>query len=133
MRIIDSIRIRPINLTLIICVSILYFINNTVLKLCTTGHLQLFFICHFNDLICPLFFLSYSNLLLITIQRELTKIKGIVLLCLIAGLIWEYFTPLIKPSSVSDIVDIICYLVGASLYWFLLTLNNFYYAKRRPK
>ena len=112
-----SIKKRPINVILLFCVSGLYFINNHYFKNYSSGNIQLFFICYFNDLLCPLFFFSYSNLLLLTIDKELCKIKSICIVGICVSLIWEFFAPLIKPSSTTDLIDIICYMIGSITYW----------------
>lgn len=117
-----SVKLKPINLILIIGVLILYFLNNFVFKKYTSGLIQHFFICYFNDLICPLLFFSYSNILLISINMELKKLKWIMLMGLCSGLIWELFAPLIKSSSVTDIVDLIAYLFGTFLYWCIIKI-----------
>ena len=121
-KIIGSIKKKPINLVLMIIVLFLYFLNNTYLKVHTVGFVQKFLICHFNDLICPLFFVAYSNLLLISVNRELKKLKWIMIFGFCSGLIWEFVAPLIKPSSVTDILDLLFYTLGTFLYWCIYKL-----------
>jgi len=123
-KILLSIREKPINLILIIIVSILYVFNNVYLKKHTMGIIQKFFICHFNDFICPLLFISYSNLLLITVDKELKKLRWILLFGLCSGLIWEFFAPVIKPSSITDVVDLVFYIMGTFLYWCIISLTT---------
>ena len=79
-------------------------------------------ICYLNDLICPLFFVSYSNLLLITINKEIKKLKWLIIFGFCSGLVWEFVAPIIKPHAVKDIVDIIFYLLGTFLYWCIIKL-----------
>lgn len=118
----QSIRQKPVNLVLILVVLGLYFLNNLVLKVHTRGRLQYFMICHFNDLICPLFFFGYCNLLLITADKEIKKLHWIMLAGLCSGLVWEFFAPVLKPSTVTDWMDIVCYLLGTFLYWCILKI-----------
>lgn len=47
-----------------------------------------------------------------------------------AGLIWEFGAPILKKTSVSDIWDLVCYMVGGVLYWVILTLWNLSNEKR---
>lgn len=121
-KILISVKSNPINLILMVIVFILYFFNNIILKKYTNGLIQYFFICYFNDLICPLLFFSYSNILLISVNKELKSLKWIMLMGLCSGLIWELFAPIIKSSSVTDIVDLIAYLFGTFLYWCIIKL-----------
>ena len=119
----ESIRKKPVNLILMLVVLCLYFLNNLLLKSHATGWLQYFMICHFNDLICPLFFFGYCNLLLITADKEIKKLPWILLLGLCSGLVWEFLAPVFKPSAVTDLVDLLCYLLGTFLYWCILKLT----------
>ena len=124
-KILLSIKLKPVNLILIISVLILYLSNNVYLKNHTNGSMQKFFVCYFNDLICPLLFFSYSNILLICVSKELKKLKWIMLMGLCTGLVWEFFAPVIKPSSVTDVIDLICYLLGTFLYWYIMKLVDY--------
>lgn len=117
----ESIYKKPINLVLIVIVLSLYFLNNLCLKSHTSGIVQYFMICHFNDFICPLFFLSYSNLLLISVGKEIKKFHWVMLFGFCSGLIWEFFAPVIKPSTTTDLVDILFYVLGTALYWLIAT------------
>lgn len=33
------------------------------------------------------------------------------------GGVWEYFAPVINPKSVTDVFDIVCYILGTLLYY----------------
>ena len=124
-----SARFRPVNPVLMAAVLVLYFLNNRWFKAHTDGPVQYFMICHFNDLICPLFFLAYSNLLLLTVGRELRKIHWVLLFGLCSGLIWEFFAPVIKPTATADPWDLLFYLIGTGLYWCILK----FITRRRPQ
>lgn len=111
-------------MVLIVLVIILYIFNNGVLKQISCGGIHYFFVCYFNDFLCPLFFVAYCNLLLLLVEKELLKLKWILLLCLSTSLIWEYFAPLLKPTATADMLDILFYLLGGFLYWLILKLNT---------
>ena len=121
-KIFQSIKQKPINLVLMILVLFFYFLNNIFLKVYTYGIVQKFLISHFNDFMCPLFFIAYSNLLLISVNREMKKLKWIMIFGFCSGLIWEFIAPLIKPSSVTDILDLLFYTLGTFLYWCIIKL-----------
>lgn len=122
-KLIDRIKKRPLNIILIFIVAILYVVNNIWLKDLVPYNIRWFFVCYFNDLICPLLFLSYCNLLLLTTNREVTSLKALFLIGLAVGAIWEFGAPILKPTSTTDLMDIVCYLMGSILYWFILRLN----------
>lgn len=109
----------PINGILICVVLVLYSANNWVFKKVTDGWVQYFFQCYFNDCICPLFFLSYSNILLLTTGRKWVSLKSILIVCIGCGLIWEFIGPILKEASTTDVWDIVCYVGGGLLYYGL--------------
>ena len=119
-KIIASIKYRPLNLVLILSVISLYLINNNLIKPNTTRIVHIFCVSFFNDLLCPYFFLAYANLLLITCGREMTKLKILMLVCLAAGCVWEFVAPYLKHGSVTDPIDLICYVISTVGYWKLL-------------
>ena len=80
----------------------------------------MFFIGYFNDLICPLFFFSYANMLLITVGKEIARLWVICLVSLCTSCVWEFVAPLMKPSSTTDPLDIFCYITGGVVYWAIL-------------
>lgn len=119
-KIVESIRKRPVNLMLLILVVFAYWINNLFLKEHSGGLLRVFFIGYFNDLICPLFFFSYANMLLITVGKEIARLWVIFLVSLCTSCVWEFVAPLMKPSSTTDPLDIFCYITGGVVYWAIL-------------
>ena len=119
-KIVESIRKRSVNLMLLILVVFAYWINNLFLKEHSGGLLRVFFIGYFNDLICPLFFFSYANMLLITVGKEIARLWVICLVSLCTSCVWEFVAPLMKPSSTTDPLDIFCYITGGVVYWAIL-------------
>ncbi len=117
--ILKSIKKNPVDSVLMSVVVVLYLLNNHFLKYNTSGIINVFFKCYFNDLMAPCFLLAYTNIFLDTIEKRLQKIKQIIPFCLCAGLVWEFFTPLIKSSSVTDLFDIVSYLIGGTIYFII--------------
>lgn len=122
--IVKSIKHRPLNMALIPIVLVLYLLNNNYFKLHTTGIIRYFLICYFNDLICPLLFFSYANLLLLTVNREITQLWLICLIGLCASCFWEFGAPYIKATAITDPVDIVFYLTGSIIYWGMLRCSR---------
>lgn len=127
-KLVESIRKRPINLILIIFVISAYLFNNLFVKEHSSGLLRLFFVGYFNDLICPLFFFSYANMLLITVNKEISLLWVTCLISLCTSCVWEFVAPLMKPSSTTDPLDIVCYVIGGIMYWTIL-----HYIKNRDE
>lgn len=83
------------------------------------GVVYLFFANYANDVLGGLAFLAYTNLLFDLVKKKyrIVRVKvglGYIFLC---GLVWECVTPLFVGRSVSDWIDILAYLAGASLYY----------------
>ena len=108
---------NQIDLFLFLITASLYFLNNFVFKEKSNGIAHYFFVCYFNDLICPLGFLAYVNILLFFINKKIEKLYGILIFCFICGTVWEFVAPLLKESSVTDFYDILCYCIGGLMYW----------------
>lgn len=122
----ESIRKKPINFILIAMVLVLYILNNSFLKSVKNSVMHYFFVCYFNDLICPLLLLGYSNILLLTVGHELRKIQHILLFCSATSFVWEFIAPIFKRSSVTDYGDILCYLCGGIIYWWIMRVWSYF-------
>ena len=119
-KIIKSIKQRTLNVVLIFTILVLYLLNNNYFKSHTTGIIRYFLVCYFNDLICPLLFFSYANLLLLTVDKEITQLWLTCLVGLCASCFWEFGAPYIKSTAITDPIDIAFYLAGSIIYWVIL-------------
>ena len=121
-RILSNIKKKPIYVALMVLTLLLYFLNNLFFKKVTTGGLNIFMVGYFNDLICPFFFLSYCNTLLLSVGKEIKKLKWLLVFSFCAGVVWEFVAPIFKKTSVTDVFDLICYLLGTFFYWLVLMI-----------
>ena len=94
-----------------------YLLNTFIFKKIHTGIFHYFFVCYFNDLICPIGFLAYVNIMLSFVNKKLDGFLLILTFCLACGLVWEFVAPLLKGNSVTDLYDLLCYCVGGTLYY----------------
>ena len=117
-------RANLINLVNMSLIGGLYFVNNRWFKHISVGAVQYFFICYFNDILAPIFLLSYSNILLYVKGLRINQYTHIIAFCVAVGLLWEFLAPLLNPASVSDWLDIVCYVIGGSIYWGESSLFN---------
>lgn len=111
---------RKCNVYCVIFALFVYLTNKFILSELMQGVAKFFCNSYLNDLFCPLFFLAFANMWLIWAEYEMNTYKICVIVGMIAGLIWEYFAPIINSRAVSDPVDIVCYFVGTNLYYFVL-------------
>lgn len=98
----------------------LYAANNALVKpLRLPGLLGVFFGGHFNDVVAGFAFLAYTNILFDLVKPSLRIkhfcITGLYALC--CGLFWEVVAPALFKPSTSDPWDLLCYVVGALVYW----------------
>lgn len=110
-------KINLVGMTVAICV---YTINKTCLIQYTHGQWNYFCRCYLNDLVCPLFFLGYCQILLIWIDHEIKSWWKCMFLIMVAGCIWEYGAPFINAKAVSDVWDLVCYFIGGMVYSLLM-------------
>lgn len=109
---------RKANIICLLIAVTVYCLNQILFKNHFAGIIGCFCQCYLNDLICPLFFLSYSQIFLIWAKHEIKAYKKLVVFGMVAGFIWEYFAPIINPKAITDIYDLICYFCGIQIYYF---------------
>lgn len=80
--------------------------------------------CHFNDWIGGICIIAYVNIVLANSKYSHCRIQkiGSVALCgLMCGILWEYVFPVFYHRGVSDLGDVIAYVIGGMTY---LTLSK---------
>lgn len=97
----------------------MYVLNTLIFSKITSFQLNYFFNCYFNDLLAPILLLSYINLLLSILKEKIYSLKYLILIILLCSIVWEYLIIYFKPNSVSDPLDVLFYLLGTLIYWFL--------------
>lgn len=76
---------------------------------------------YFSDLLAMPAMLSYINLILSVFRKPLlTSWAGMLLVTLGCGFLWEVAALYIKPGSVCDVFDLVCYILGSLNYKILL-------------
>ena len=110
---------------------LIFGLNNLIWKKNTTG--LAFFICknYLNDTVCPLFFLGYCQIVFIWLDREVKSYILIILIGMLAGMIWEYFAPIINPKAISDLKDLLCYFIGINIYWIICKSDEIIAKKKK--
>lgn len=110
-------KINWVGIAIAICV---YIVNKMCLIPYTRGQLNYFCRCYLNDVVCPLFFLGYCQILLIWIDHEIKSWWKCMLFIMIAGCVWEYGAPFINAKAVSDVWDLVCYFIGGTVYFLAM-------------
>jgi len=103
-------------LIFIICVSS-YLLNRVILLNINNSILHYFFSCYFDDLLAPLLLFSYINILLSFYNKKIYSLKYLMTFILLVSIVWEYLICFIKPTSVSDPLDVLFYAFGTLIYW----------------
>ncbi|MDD4564227.1 MAG: hypothetical protein PHE79_01880 [Eubacteriales bacterium] len=107
------------NLITLLGSMLFYVINSNIEINSRVDLINIFFKNYFNDMLASIVLLSYSNFLLLLINKELRKLRYIYLIILICGVIWEIITPIFRRNSICDLYDFLAYFVGATIYCFI--------------
>lgn len=99
-------------------------------KLCSFRNqdVERFFSGYLNDILGTVVFLLYLCIVrsVLKIQYRF-KLVHVVIITLVCGIIWEYLTPFYRNDTVSDPWDILAYMFGGILFWYIFkgkTLMN---------
>ena len=106
---IGSPRITRLNIRMLVLGILLFFINELFLKkVFSWGWLHFYF----NDLLAGIVFIAYCNLVFLPeYPLGIGILKGMELI-IMAGIFWEFITPLYLSRSVSDVYDLLAYCIG---------------------
>lgn len=103
---------RAYNIIIFVIALSLYLFNNHFLH-----EINWFFMFYFNDFLAIVVLLSFLN---IVYPYKLTNLWLIILVTILASFVWEYVALFIKPGSIFDFVDIICYFGSMVIYLVIL-------------
>ena len=103
---------RTYNIIIFVIGLSLYLFNNHFLH-----EVNWFFMFYFNDFLAIVVLLSFLN---IVYPYKLTNLWLIILVTILASFVWEYVALFIKPGSIFDFVDIICYFGSMVIYLVIL-------------
>ena len=103
---------RAYNIIIFVIALSLYLLNNHFLH-----EINWFFMFYFNDFLAIVVLLSFLN---IVYPYKLTNLWLIVLVTILASFVWEYVALFIKPGSIFDFLDIICYFGSMVIYLVIL-------------
>ena len=118
-------------LKIIIVCMIIYTINRLLKKYINIPILGYLCKCYVSDFICGIVFCSYVNLVLIKGgYKTITKYYQIFILIFFSGILWEYFFPIFISYSVSDKYDLLAYILGGTVYYFIKKRKWFIYEKK---
>ena len=117
------------NIVIFFTSTLVYFLNQFLLKKLDIIYLSTFFNCYLNDVLAQILILSYSNILLKIINKSVSKLIHIFVFVLACGVVWEFIAPLYKSKSTCDWFDFLAYLAGGLIYY--LTISALRHKKYR--
>lgn len=98
----------------------LYLTNNLILKNSPFISLNIFFNNYFNDILAPIVYLSYLNIIsLILVKKELKSPLIIFSIIIICSFFWEFVALFVKQGSVFDPIDVISYFIGGLIFYII--------------
>lgn len=107
------------NISIFAFSALLHLMNKYVFLNINNSTIHYFFSCFFDDLLAPLLLFSYINLLLSIYGKKIYTLKFLIVFILIVSVVWEYLIVYIKPTSVSDPLDVLFYVTGTIIYWII--------------
>ena len=108
------------NISIITVIAVLYFLNQRYKTAIDNEYLRFFMTGYFNDIIGCIALASYINLVFSIFSYKDYKIWYIMGIIFVAGLFWEFITPLFRKDTVTDMFDLLAYLIGGSIYCSIL-------------
>lgn len=108
---------RVENFAIFIICTLLHVLNVFILSNINNYGLNYFFSGYFDDLLAPLLLFSYINILLSFYNKKMYSLKYLIIFILMVSIVWEYIIIFIKPTSVTDPVDVLFYVFGTLIYW----------------
>ena len=107
----------------IVCVLFLYALNRFYLKnVVVIPAISYILKCHFNDFLGGIFIIAYINLILEHSKYRHYRVDTVskaVTITLICGIFWECVAPFFVHQGVSDVYDVIAYVLGGITYLLL--------------
>ena len=98
----------------------LYILNRFIILNINNSTVHYFFSSYFDDILAPLLLFSYINLLLSFYNKKMYSLKYLIIFIILVSIVWEYLIVFIKPTSVSDPIDVIFYVLGTIIYWIII-------------
>ena len=108
------------NIIIISVTIVIYLINQAIKEQIPIEIVRWFMSCDFNDTIGGMTFMAYCNIVFSFYHRKMVKLWQIELLMLFCGIFWEYITPLYRKNTISDVWDVLSYMIGGFLYWLII-------------
>lgn len=107
------------NIVILVVVLAVYGLNQLVLK-----NLGIpFFNNYLNDLLAvPLFFALINSFSLYRSNTQVTSLKYLTLITIFLSFLGEYITIFLRPGSVSDWWDVVCYFIGMFVYYLITNI-----------
>lgn len=127
-------KFTKINLNILMVCLAIYFVNRLTNDTYYIPYLSYILRYHFNDYLAGIVFLAYLNIILAISKYKhikVLKLSQVIFTGILIGTFWEYITPIYKSDSTSDIIDVICYVLGAISYKFIYSFILLRYKKRR--
>ena len=114
------IKLRNKNFIIMSICLFLYSLNQLFFKNIDINLLNEFFNSYFNDLLSTPLYFSYLNFLLSFVKKEIIGLKNLLIITVICSFLAEYLAIFIRPNSVSDPLDVLCYFIGTFIYWGII-------------
>lgn len=109
----------------------MYCINRFFLKNILVGIPVVTYIvnCHLNDFLAGIAIICYVNIVISLSKLSIQRIKHLyssLLVSFSCGILWEYVFPHFIKKGVSDVLDVVSYMLGGVVYIIVVHLFDEY-------
>lgn len=113
------------NVKLGLIILVIYCFNRFIFKQLDIPYIGYFLKNHFNDFLGGMLFCCYVNALLFyNKKKQITNFFFLFSFMFLVSLSWEFIFPLFLKYSTADWLDVIAYMSGTLLYYFLMNKTN---------
>lgn len=89
-----------------------------------TTPVVLFMKWYLNDIIGACGFCAYCDFMSLIFKKATINSFMLIGIIVVAGLFWEYITPMFRVDTTSDIYDLFAYVLGAAIYILIANALN---------
>ena len=100
--------------------STICIINKTKIVLVENEYIKCILNGYLNDILGTIVFMLYLSIVLSFFKKKFNiNLFHVELTALISGLLWEYVTPLYSSDTVCDPFDLLAYMGGGLVFWYI--------------
>ena len=126
--VLDNVNYRTKCMIYAVVLGIICLFNKYSVDALDYKHIKGFLCGYLNDILGTVIFLLYLCIVFSFLKRKfIFRYFHIIIITFLCGIFWEYLTPIYRTDTISDPWDILAYMFGGTLFWYIFdgkTLMN---------